>query len=111
MAITDSEKLDRILKAYVQEVQSWENDNFQYAMARSDVSEERAQEERTQENSAELLFVMRKRPRDFDFLLKRITKLTAKYSRKYKIALQTAFRWEDEDPAALENESFCKKMG
>ncbi len=92
MAISDSEKLDRILKAYVLEVQSWANEEFKYAMARSSIIEEMSGED-----SAELIFVMRKKPQDFAFLSNRITKLTARYSRKYKIALRPAFRWEEED--------------
>lgn len=91
MSIADSEKLDRILKAYVLEVQSWANDDFQYAMARSNIIEERSMDD-----SAELIFVMRRKPQDFAFLSNRITKLTASYRRKYKIALRPAFRWEDE---------------
>ncbi len=92
MAISDSEKLDRILKAYVLEVQLWASEDFKYAMARSNILEEKSEED-----SAELIFVMRRKPRDFTVLSNRITKLTARYSRKYKIALQPAFRWEEED--------------
>lgn len=91
MSIADSEKLDRILKAYVLEVQSWANDDFRYAMARSNIIEERSMDD-----SAELIFVMRRKPQDFAFLSNRITKLTASYRRKYKIALRPAFQWEDE---------------
>lgn len=92
MAISDSEKLDRILKAYVLEVQSWASEEFKYAMAWSNFIGEMFKED-----SAELIFVMRKKPRDFACLSNRITKLTARYSRRYKITLQPAFRWEEED--------------
>ncbi len=92
MGISDREKLDRILKAYVLEIQSWASDDFKYAMARSDIIEEKFGED-----SAELIFVMRRKPQDFVFLSKRITKLTARYRRKYKIILQPAFQWEEED--------------
>ena len=91
MGIADSEKLDRILKAYVLEVQSWASDDFKYAMARSNIIEEKSEE-----GSAELIFVMRRKPQDFVFLSNRITKLTARYRRKYKILLQPAFQWEEE---------------
>ncbi len=107
MAISDSEKIDRILKAYVLEVQAWARDDFKYAMARSNMSGERAAEKKTEEkkarrdrtweDSAELIFVMRRKPCNFDFLANRITKLTARYRRKYKIALQPAFQWEEEN--------------
>lgn len=90
MAISDSERLDRILKAYVLEVQSWASDDFKYAMARSDVLEDRSGKE-----SAELIFVMSRKPRDFVCLSNRITKLTVRYSRKYKMTLQPVFRWAD----------------
>lgn len=33
----------------------------------------------------------------FDSLASRITKLTARYHRKYKMALQPAFQWEEEN--------------
>lgn len=92
MAISDSEKLDRILRACVLEVQACASDDFKYAMARSDMIEERSGED-----SAELIFVMHRKPRDFDSLANRITKLTARYRKKYKIALQSAFQWEEED--------------
>lgn len=92
MAISDSEKLDRILKAYVLEVQSWASEDFKYAMARSNILEEKSEDD-----SAELIFVMHRKPRDFTALSNRITKLTARYSRKYKIVLQPAFRWEEEN--------------
>lgn len=137
MAISDSEKIDRILKAYVQEVQAWARDDFKYAMARSNMSGERVVEKKTEEkstkekrtkeksakekstkeksageksteeqstgrdrtgeDSAELIFVMRRKPCNFDSLANRITKLTARYRRKYKIALQPAFQWEEEN--------------
>lgn len=35
MAVSQSEKLDQILKAYTLEVQTWLHDNFKYAAARS----------------------------------------------------------------------------
>lgn len=92
MMISDSEKIDRILKAYVLEVQAWASDDFKYAMARSNMLEKRARDD-----CAELIFVMRRKPRDFDSLTNRITKLTARYRRKYKIALQPAFQWEEEN--------------
>lgn len=91
MGICDSEKLDRILRAYVSEVQSWANEDFRYAMARSNMIEEKFGED-----SAELVFVMRRKPQDFVFLSTKITKLTARYRRKYKIALRPAFQWEEE---------------
>lgn len=91
MAISDSEKIDRILKACVLEVQACASDDFKYAMARSNILEEKSGDD-----SAELIFVMRRKPRDFDFLTSRITKLTARYRRKYNIVLQPAFQWEEE---------------
>lgn len=91
MGISDSAKLDRILKAYVLEIQSWANEDFKYAMARSDMIEEKSGTDR-----AELLFVMRRKPQDFVILSSRITKLTARYRQKYNIALLPAFQWEDE---------------
>lgn len=97
MAITDSEKIDRILKAYVLEVQAWASEDFKYAMARSNMLEEIAGGNRAGEDSTELIFVMRRKPRNFDSLTNRITKLTARYCRKYKIALQPAFQWEEEN--------------
>ena len=57
MGIADSEKLDRILKAYVLEVQSWASDDFKYAMARGNIIEEKSGKDR-----AELIFVMRRKP-------------------------------------------------
>lgn len=92
MSISDSEKLDRILKAYVLEVQAWAGDEFKYAMARSYILEEKSGED-----SAELVFVMRRKPRDFESLTKKIAKLTNKYRRKYRIALQPSFQWEEEN--------------
>lgn len=91
MAISDSEKIDRILKACVLEVQVWASDDFKYAMARSDIVEERSGED-----SAELIFVMRRRPRNLESLTNRIAKLTTQYHRRYKIVLRPVFQWEED---------------
>ena len=92
MAVSQSEKLDHILKAYILDVQSWLHDNFKYAAARSCILEETSFEVR-----AELKIVMYKKPQDIEFLIQKINKLTTKYNKKYKIAIQPVLQWESEE--------------
>lgn len=92
MAVSQSEKLDQILKAYILEVRTWLHDNFKYAAARSCILEEASFEVR-----AELMIVMYKKPQDIGFLMKKISKLTTKYNKQYKIAIQPVLQWENEE--------------
>ena len=95
MAVSQSEKLDQILKAYTLEVQTWLHDNFKYAAARSCVLEKASFGGR-----AELMIVFYKKPQDIGFLMKKITKLTTKYNKQYKIAIQPVLQWENEEALA-----------
>lgn len=70
MAVSQSEKLDQILKAYTLEVQTWLHDNFKYAAARSCVLEKASFGVR-----AELMIVMYKKPQDIGFLMKKLLNL------------------------------------
>ena len=123
MAFEDREKLDRVLNELVLEVQSWARENFKYAMARSNIVGEisgevifakeepikKGQEEnKSGEDVAELVFVMGKKPGNFALFSNRITKLVARYRRKYNIIFQLVFQWEEEDGqiSASENRTF-----
>lgn len=127
MAFEDREKLDQVLNELVLEVQLWARGNFKYAMARSNIAgeisgkvisaiegpikekkEENPEEKKCGGDVAELIFVMGKKPEDFPFLLNKITKLTDRYRKKYKIIVRPVFRWEEENgqSSASENRIF-----
>lgn len=90
MSVSENERQDRILKAYILEIQWLTGDNFKYAMAQG-----RMFEEKQVEDSVEVVIVMHRIPQDFAFFSDKISKLTKKYSRKLGITIQPAFQWED----------------
>ena len=87
----DLEKLDRIMKSYISELQKLMGNNFKYAEAQSCVINGK-----WADNKITTVIVMHKKQHDMAFLTKKIAGVTAKYNKRTGVNIQPVLQWADD---------------